>query len=231
MTTAVSKIVTITKSEFSKLTNGAIGTSKQNLTTKFKKNGANYKFEVNFLDSKFWVEFDEKGNIILELSQYKKLEKISQKKLLEKTSVLEIVENMNTNLQSEIDILKNLTVESLDNSVKFFEHLNNKLILIQNFEKSIALISKRMEEMMIKMDSFYEEQEKYNADLKNIYQKNLNTVIGQTNLIIGATQVIIDKSNKQQNYEEDLRKHKEIITEYEEKLKRGIFSNIFSLKK
>ncbi len=61
MTTTVSKIVTITKSEFSKLTTGAIGTSKQNLTTKFKKNGANYKFEVNFLDSKFWVEFDEKG--------------------------------------------------------------------------------------------------------------------------------------------------------------------------
>ena len=218
------KNIEIKKSEFSDLTKGTRGTSTSFLSEKFRKVGYGIVFMIKHKDEILKVKFSKKGNILIPEEDYLRLAKEAEKRKVDKLEIADIANNLSQSVYEDFEKVKS-EIKTIHGDIA------NKLILIQNFEKSIALISKRMEEMMIKMDSFYEEQEKYNADLKNIYQKNLNTVIGQTNLIIGATQVIIDKSNKQQNYEEDLRKHKEIITEYEEKLKRGIFSNIFSLKK
>ena len=218
------KNIEIKKSEFSDLTKGTRGTSSSSLSEKFNKVGYGIVFMIKHKDEILKVKFSKKGNILIPEEDYLRLAKEAEKRKVDKLEIADIANNLSQSVYEDFEKVKS-EIKTIHGDIA------NKLILIQNFEKSIALISKRMEEMMIKMDSFYEEQEKYNADLKNIYQKNLNTVIGQTNLIVGATQVIIDKSNKQQNYEEDLRKHKEIITEYEEKLKRGIFSNIFSLKK
>lgn len=231
MTNKNLKIVTITKTEFSKLTKGSIGTSKQNLTTKFKKNGANFKFEVNFLDSNFFVEFDEKGDIILELSQYKKLEKIFKEKIVEKTSSFEVFETMNNNLLSEFIILKKLTEEGFEDAVNFFEHLNNKLNTLKTVEANISINLNKTGELANKIETFYEETEKYKTDIKNIYQENLKVVMMQTNAIIGATKVIIDKSEKQQKYEAELVECRKKIEEYEEKSKQGIFERIRNLKK
>ena len=218
------KNIEIKKSEFSDLTKGTRGTSSSSLSEKFNKVGYGIVFMIKHKDEILKVKFSKNGNILIPEEDYLRLAKEAEKRKIDKLEVADIANNISQSVYQDFENVK-IEIKTIHGDIA------NKLILIQNFEKSIALISKKMEEMMIKMDSFYSEQEKYNNNLKNIYQKNLNTVIEQTNLIIGATKVVIDKSNRQQEYEADLRKQKEIVADYEEKLKRGIFSNIFSLKK
>ena len=66
----------------------------------------------------------------------------------------------------------------------------------------------------------------YEADLKKIYQENLDIIIKQTESIVGTTKVIIDKSEKQQKYENELVEYRKKVAEYEEKAKEGFFSTI-----
>jgi hypothetical protein len=78
-----------------------------------------------------------------------------------------------------------------------------------------------MEEMMTGIEDFYKDKINYETDLKKIYQENLDIIIKQTNTIVSATKVIIDKSEKQQNYETELVEYRKKVAEYEEKAKQG----------
>ena len=160
------KNIEIKKSEFSDLTKGTRGTSSSSLGEKFSKVGYGIVFMIKHKDEILKVKFSKKGNILIPEEDYLRLAKEAEKRKVDKLEIADIANNLSQSVYEDFEKVKS-EIKTIHGDIA------NKLILIQNFEKSIALISKRMEEMMIKMDSFYEEQEKYNADLKNIYQKNL----------------------------------------------------------
>jgi hypothetical protein len=87
------------------------------------------------------------------------------------------------------------------------------------------------EEFLLRMFIFYKDKINYETDLKKIYQDNLDIIIKQTDIIVGTTKVIIDKSEKQQNYETELVECRKKVAEYEEKLNKGMFYNFLSSKK
>jgi len=207
------KNIEITKSEFSELVKGTRGTTVSSLSEKFRKTGYGFVILVKYKDEILKIKFSKKGNIIIPEEDYLRLAKEAEKRKIDKLEVADIANNISKSVYQDFENVK-IEIKTIQNDI------NSKLGLMETLEKSIALNSK-------KMDKFYEETEKYKSDLKNIYQENMNNIIKQTNLIVSATKVIIDKSDKQQKYELELNEYKNKVAEYEEKSKKGFFSNFF----
>ena len=213
------KNIEIKKSEFSDLTKGTRGTSSSSLSEKFNKVGYGIVFMIKHKDEILKVKFSKNGNILIPEDDYLRLAKEAEKRKVDKLEIADIANNLSQSVYEDFEKVKS-EIKTIHGDIA------NKLNLIQNFEKSIELNSKKMEEMMNSIEKFYKDKINYEADLKKIYQENLDIIIKQTTLVVGATKIIIDKSNKQQNYETELVEYRKKVAEYEEKSKKGIFSTI-----
>ena len=213
------KNIEIKKSEFSDLTKGTRGTSSSSLSEKFNKVGYGIVFMIKHKDEILKVKFSKNGNILIPEEDYLRLAKEAEKRKVDKLEIADIANNISKSVYEDYEKVK-IEIKTIH------EDISTKLNLIETLEKSIALNSKKMEEMMNGIEKFYKDKINYEADLKKIYQENLDIIIKQTTLVVGATKIIIDKSNKQQNYETELVEYRKKVAEYEEKAKQGIFSTI-----
>ena len=218
------KNIEIKKSEFSDLTKGTRGTSSSSLSEKFNKVGYGIVFMIKHKDEILKVKFSKNGNILIPEEDYLRLAKEAEKRKVDKLEIADIANNISKSVYEDYEKVK-IELKTIN------EDISTKLNLIETLEKSIALNSKKMEEMMNGIEDFYKDKINYEADLKKIYQENLDIIIKQTNTIVSATKVIIDKSEKQQNYETELVECRKKVAAYEEKLKKGMFYNFLSSKK
>ena len=213
------KNIEIKKSEFSDLTKGTRGTSSSSLSEKFNKVGYGIVFMIKHKDEILKVKFSKNGNILIPEDDYLRLAKEAEKRKVDKLEIADIANNLSQSVYEDYEKVK-IEIKTIH------EDISTKLNLIETLEKSIALNSKKMEEMMNGIEKFYKDKINYEADMKKIYQENLDIIIKQTDTIVSATKVIIDKSEKQQNYETELVEYRKKVAEYEEKAKQGIFSTI-----
>lgn len=218
------KNIEIKKSEFSDLTKGTRGTSSSSLSEKFNKVGYGIVFMIKHKDEILKVKFSKNGNILIPEEDYLRLAKEAEKRKVDKLEIADIANNLSQSVYEDYEKVK-IELKTIN------EDISTKLNLIETLEKSIALNSKKMEEMMSSIEKFYKDKINYETDLKKIYQENLDIIIKQTNTIVSATKVIIDKSEKQQNYETELVECRKKVAAYEEKLKKGILERIKNLKK
>ena len=218
------KNIEIKKSEFSDLTKGTRGTSSSSLSEKFNKVGYGIVFMIKHKDEILKVKFSKNGNILIPEEDYLRLAKEAEKRKVDKLEIADIANNISKSVYEDYEKVK-IEIKTIH------EDISTKLNLIETLEKSIALNSKKMEEMMNGIEKFYKDKINYETDLKKIYQQNLDIIIKQTNTIVSATKVIIDKSEKQQNYETELVECRKKVAAYEEKLKKGMFYNFLSSKK
>jgi hypothetical protein len=218
------KNIEIKKSEFSDLTKGTRGTSSSSLSEKFNKVGYGIVFMIKHKDEILKVKFSKNGNILIPEEDYLRLAKEAEKRKVDKLEIADIANNLSQSVYEDYEKVK-IELKTIN------EDISTKLNLIETLEKSIALNSKKMEEMMNGIEKFYKDKINYETDLKKIYQDNLDIIIKQTNTIVSATKVIIDKSEKQQNYETELVECRKKVAAYEEKLKKGMFYNFLSSKK
>ena len=218
------KNIEIKKSEFSDLTKGTRGTSSSSLSEKFNKVGYGIVFMIKHKDEILKVKFSKNGNILIPEEDYLRLAKEAEKRKVDKLEIADIANNISKSVYEDYEKVK-IELKTIN------EDISTKLNLIETLEKSIALNSKKMEEMMNGIEKFYKDKINYETDLKKIYQQNLDIIIKQTNTIVSATKVIIDKSEKQQNYETELVECRKKVAAYEEKLKKGMFYNFLSSKK
>ena len=218
------KNIEIKKSEFSDLTKGTRGTSSSSLSEKFSKVGYGIVFMIKHKDEILKVKFSKNGNILIPEEDYLRLAKEAEKRKVDKLEIADIANNISKSVYEDYEKVK-IELKTIN------EDISTKLNLIETLEKSIALNSKKMEEMMSSIEKFYKDKINYETDLKKIYQENLDIIIKQTNTIVSATKVIIDKSEKQQNYETELVECRKKVAAYEEKLKKGMFYNFLSSKK
>lgn len=218
------KNIEIKKSEFSDLTKGTRGTSSSSLSEKFNKVGYGIVFMIKHKDEILKVKFSKNGNILIPEEDYLRLAKEAEKRKIDKLEIADIANNISQSVYEDYEKVK-IEIKTIH------ENISTKLNLIETLEKSIALNSKKMEEMMNSIEKFYKDKINYEADLKKIYQQNLDIIIKQTNTIVSATKVIIDKSEKQQNYETELEECRKKVAEYEEKSIKGMLYNFLSSKK
>jgi hypothetical protein len=218
------KNIEIKKSEFSDLTKGTRGTSSSSLGEKFSKVGYGIVFMIKHKDEILKVKFSKNGNILVPEEDYLRLAKEAEKRKVDKLEMADIANNLSQSVYEDYEKVK-IEIKTIH------ENISTKLNLIETLEKSIALNSKKMEEMMNGIENFYKDKINYEADLKKIYQENLDIIIKQTDIIVGTTKVIIDKSEKQQNYETELVECRKKVAEYEEKSKKGMLFNFLSSKK
>ena len=218
------KNIEIKKSEFSDLTKGTRGTSSSSLSEKFNKVGYGIVFMIKHKDEILKVKFSKNGNILIPEEDYLRLAKEAEKRKVDKLEIADIANNISKSVYEDYEKVK-IEIKTIH------EDISTKLNLIENLEKSIDLNSKKMEEMMSSIEKFYKDKINYETDLKKIYQDNLDIIIKQTDIIVGTTKVIIDKSEKQQNYETELVECRKKVAAYEEKLKKGMFYNFLSSKK
>lgn len=218
------KNIEIKKSEFSDLTKGTRGTSSSSLSEKFNKVGYGIVFMIKHKDEILKVKFSKNGNILIPEEDYLRLAKEAEKRKVDKLEIADIANNISKSVYEDYEKVK-IEIKTIH------ENISTKLNLIETLEKSIALNSKKMEEMMNGIEKFYKDKINYETDLKKIYQDNLDIIIKQTDIIVGTTKVIIDKSEKQQNYETELVECRKKVAAYEEKLKKGMFYNFLSSKK
>ncbi len=218
------KNIEIKKSEFSDLTKGTRGTSSSSLSEKFNKVGYGIVFMIKHKDEILKVKFSKNGNILVPEEDYLRLAKEAEKRKVDKLEIADIANNISKSVYEDYEKVK-IEIKTIH------ENISTKLNLIETLEKSIALNSKKMKEMMNGIEDFYKDKINYETDLKKIYQENLDIIIKQTNTIVSATKVIIDKSEKQQNYETELEECRKKVAAYEEKLKKGMFYNFLSSKK
>lgn len=218
------KNIEIKKSEFSDLTKGTRGTSSSSLGEKFNKVGYGIVFMIKHKDEILKVKFSKNGNILIPEEDYLRLAKEAEKRKVDKLEIADIANNISKSVYEDYEKVK-IEIKTIH------ENISTKLNLIETLEKSIALNSKKMEEMMNGIEKFYKDKINYETDLKKIYQDNLDIIIKQTDIIVGTTKVIIDKSEKQQNYETELVECRKKVAAYEEKLKKGMFYNFLSSKK
>ena len=218
------KNIEIKKSEFSDLTKGTRGTSSSSLSEKFNKVGYGIVFMIKHKDEILKVKFSKNGNILIPEEDYLRLAKEAEKRKVDKLEIADIANNISKSVYEDYEKVK-IEIKTIH------EDISTKLNLIETLEKSIALNSKKMEEMMNGIEKFYKDKINYETDLKKIYQDNLDIIIKQTDIIVGTTKVIIDKSEKQQNYETELVECRKKVAAYEEKLKKGMFYNFLSSKK
>ena len=213
------KNIEIKKSEFSDLTKGTRGTSSSSLSEKFNKVGYGIVFMIKHKNEILKVKFSKNRNILIPEEDYLRLAKEAEKRKVDKLEIADIANSISKSVYEDYEKVK-IEIKTIH------EDISTKLNLIETLEKSIALNSKKMEEMMNGIEKFYKDKINYEADLKKIYQENLDIIIKQTDTIVSATKIIIDKSNKQQNYETELVEYRKKVAEYEEKAKQGIFSTI-----
>ena len=218
------KNIEIKKSEFSDLTKGTRGTSSSSLGEKFSKVGYGIVFMIKHKNEILKVKFSKNGNILVPEEDYLRLAKEAEKRKVDKLEIADIANNISKSVYEDYEKVK-IEIKTIH------ENISTKLNLIETLEKSIALNSKKMEEMMNGIEKFYKDKINYETDLNKIYQQNLDIIIKQTNTIVSATKVIIDKSEKQQNYETELVECRKKVAAYEEKLKKGMFYNFLSSKK
>ena len=218
------KNIEIKKSEFSDLTKGTRGTSSSSLSEKFNKVGYGIVFMIKHKNEILKVKFSKNGNILIPEEDYLRLAKEAEKRKVDKLEIADIANNISKSVYEDYEKVK-IEIKTIH------EDISTKLNLIETLEKSIALNSKKMEEMMNGIEDFYKDKINYETDLKKIYQENLDIIIKQTDIIVGTTKVIIDKSEKQQNYETELVECRKKVAAYEEKLKKGMFYNFLSSKK
>ena len=218
------KNIEIKKSEFSDLTKGTRGTSSSSLGEKFSKVGYGIVFMIKHKDEILKVKFSKNGNILVPEEDYLRLAKEAEKRKVDKLEIADIANNISKSVYEDYEKVK-IEIKTIH------ENISTKLNLIETLEKSIALNSKKMEEMMSSIEKFYKDKINYETDLKKIYQQNLDIIIKQTNTIVSATKVIIDKSEKQQNYETELVECRKKVAAYEEKSKKGILERLKNLKK
>ena len=218
------KNIEIKKSEFSDLTKGTRGRSSSSMSEKFNKVGYGIVFMIKHKDEILKVKFSKNGNILVPEEDYLRLAKEAEKRKVDKLEIADIANNISKSVYEDYEKVK-IEIKTIH------ENISTKLNLIETLEKSIALNSKKIEEMMSSIEKFYKDKINYETDLKKIYQENSDIIIKQTDIIVGTTKVIIDKSEKQQNYETELVECRKKVAAYEEKLKKGMFYNFLSSKK